>query len=189
MRTTGSVRNRKKSIYWENRPIFSFSDGRPAIFVVISARDFSWPRSCLGNRLRCVTKQARFWCNCYHGFGLFWMNSYQSCGRAHSCRALAETEFPPYFIVNIKKYFIWNSDVIWFFMNFPEVLLAMANQVIAALWTSWIPLSIYIIPGFDMMQKRIVQIIMDSFGAQFYGKAMDCLKALREESIKVGFNC
>ena len=60
---------------------------------------FSRPRSHLGNRLWCVTKQARFWCNCYHGLGLFWMKSYQSCGGAHPCRALAETEFLPYLIV------------------------------------------------------------------------------------------
>ena len=70
---------------------------------------FSWPRSCLGNRLQCVTKQARFWCNCYHGLGLFWMNSYQSCGRVHLCRALAETEFPPYFMVNMYFYFPQNK--------------------------------------------------------------------------------
>ena len=36
-----------------------------------------------------------------------------------------------------------------------------------------------------MMQKRVIQIVMDSFGSQFYGKAMECLKVLREESVKV----
>lgn len=34
------------------------------------------------------------------------------------------------------------------------------------------------------MQERITQIVKDSFGQQFYGKAIDCLKALRAESIK-----
>ncbi|XP_060075599.1 X-ray repair cross-complementing protein 5-like isoform X2 [Ylistrum balloti] len=34
------------------------------------------------------------------------------------------------------------------------------------------------------MQKRIEQIVVDSFGAQFYPKAMDCLKALRSNSVK-----
>ncbi|CAC5383184.1 XRCC5 [Mytilus coruscus] len=34
------------------------------------------------------------------------------------------------------------------------------------------------------MQKRIQQIVMDSFGAQFYPKAIDCLKTLREQCIK-----
>ncbi|KAK7091978.1 hypothetical protein V1264_009592 [Littorina saxatilis] len=36
----------------------------------------------------------------------------------------------------------------------------------------------------EQMQERIQQIVTDSFGQQFYGKAMDCLKALRTESIK-----
>ena len=35
------------------------------------------------------------------------------------------------------------------------------------------------------MQKRVIQIVMDSFGSQFYSKAMECLKVLREESVKV----
>ena len=35
------------------------------------------------------------------------------------------------------------------------------------------------------MQKRIEQIVMDSFGAQFYPKAVDCLKTLRQQCIKV----
>ncbi|XP_076083778.1 X-ray repair cross-complementing protein 5-like [Mytilus galloprovincialis] len=34
------------------------------------------------------------------------------------------------------------------------------------------------------MQKRIQQIVTDSFGAQFYPKATDCLKTLREQCIK-----
>ncbi|GFO44853.1 X-ray repair cross-complementing protein 5-like [Plakobranchus ocellatus] len=33
------------------------------------------------------------------------------------------------------------------------------------------------------MQKRIQQVVMDSFGQQFYGKALDCLKALRQTCI------
>ena len=37
-----------------------------------------------------------------------------------------------------------------------------------------------------MMQKRVTQLVMDSFGSQLYAKAMDCLKALRSESVKVG---
>jgi ATP-dependent DNA helicase 2 subunit 2 len=36
----------------------------------------------------------------------------------------------------------------------------------------------------SQMQKRIIQIVTDSFGSQFYSKAMDCLKALRDECIK-----
>ena len=36
-----------------------------------------------------------------------------------------------------------------------------------------------------MMQKRVIQIVTDSFGSQFYSKAMECLKVLREESVKV----
>ncbi|XP_031552940.1 X-ray repair cross-complementing protein 5-like isoform X2 [Actinia tenebrosa] len=36
------------------------------------------------------------------------------------------------------------------------------------------------------MKDRIVQLIMDSFGDQFYPKAMDCVVALRQESIKAG---
>ncbi|XP_062609734.1 X-ray repair cross-complementing protein 5-like [Saccostrea cucullata] len=34
------------------------------------------------------------------------------------------------------------------------------------------------------MQQRVEQLVTDSFGPQFYGKASDCLKALREQSIK-----
>ena len=36
------------------------------------------------------------------------------------------------------------------------------------------------------MRKRIEQIVMDSFGDQFYEKALECLKCLREQCIKVG---
>ncbi|XP_021378174.1 X-ray repair cross-complementing protein 5-like [Mizuhopecten yessoensis] len=36
----------------------------------------------------------------------------------------------------------------------------------------------------QQMQKRVEQIVLDSFGAQFYPKAMDCLQALRKHSIK-----
>lgn len=42
------------------------------------------------------------------------------------------------------------------------------------------------------MEERVTQLVMDSFGPQFYGKAMDCLKVLREQAIKKsepgGFN-
>ncbi|XP_048780641.2 X-ray repair cross-complementing protein 5-like isoform X2 [Ostrea edulis] len=34
------------------------------------------------------------------------------------------------------------------------------------------------------MQKRVEQLVTDSFGPQFYGKALDCLKTLREQSVK-----
>nr|XP_011424766.2 X-ray repair cross-complementing protein 5 [Crassostrea gigas] len=34
------------------------------------------------------------------------------------------------------------------------------------------------------MQNRVEQLVTDSFGPQFYGKALDCLKALRQQSIK-----
>ncbi|XP_035659820.1 X-ray repair cross-complementing protein 5-like [Branchiostoma floridae] len=36
------------------------------------------------------------------------------------------------------------------------------------------------------LQKRIEEIVMESFGDQFYGKAMECLLALRKESAKLG---
>lgn len=35
------------------------------------------------------------------------------------------------------------------------------------------------------MRERIVQLVLDSFRDQFYGKALDCVKALRVEAIKV----
>ncbi|CAH1774598.1 unnamed protein product [Owenia fusiformis] len=35
-----------------------------------------------------------------------------------------------------------------------------------------------------MMQKKLIEIVMDSFGTQAYSKAMDCLTVLRQESIK-----
>ena len=43
-----------------------------------------------------------------------------------------------------------------------------------------------VIPACGQMRKRIEQIVMDSFGDQFYEKALDCLKCLREQCIKVG---
>ncbi|XP_073251485.1 X-ray repair cross-complementing protein 5-like isoform X1 [Porites lutea] len=36
------------------------------------------------------------------------------------------------------------------------------------------------------MRERIVQLVLDSFGDQLYGKALDCVKALRVEAIKAG---
>ncbi|BFZ21576.1 hypothetical protein BsWGS_24615 [Bradybaena similaris] len=36
----------------------------------------------------------------------------------------------------------------------------------------------------QQMQKRIEQLVMDSFGQQFYSKALDCLKVLRQESVQ-----
>jgi hypothetical protein len=36
-----------------------------------------------------------------------------------------------------------------------------------------------------MMCERVVQLVLDSFNDQFYPKAMDCLRGLRAESIKV----
>ncbi|KAL3890820.1 hypothetical protein ACJMK2_003097 [Sinanodonta woodiana] len=36
----------------------------------------------------------------------------------------------------------------------------------------------------EQMQKRIKQLVVDSFGDQFYEKAMDCLKTLRKECVK-----
>ena len=35
------------------------------------------------------------------------------------------------------------------------------------------------------MRERILQLVLDSFRNQFYTKALDCVKALREEAIKV----
>ena len=40
-----------------------------------------------------------------------------------------------------------------------------------------------------MMKARISQLVMDSFGAQLYAKAMDCIHALRQEALKVFNNC
>jgi len=37
----------------------------------------------------------------------------------------------------------------------------------------------------SMMQKRLTSLVVESFGAQSYKKAMDCLTLLRAESIKV----
>ena len=35
------------------------------------------------------------------------------------------------------------------------------------------------------MQNRVTDLVIESFGTQSYKKAMDCLRVLREESIKV----
>ncbi|CAG5125647.1 unnamed protein product, partial [Candidula unifasciata] len=36
----------------------------------------------------------------------------------------------------------------------------------------------------QQIQKRIEQLVIDSFGQQFYGKALDCLKILRQECLQ-----
>lgn len=38
------------------------------------------------------------------------------------------------------------------------------------------------------MKSRIWQLVMDSIGSQLFPKAMDCLKSLREECIRVSSN-
>jgi len=35
------------------------------------------------------------------------------------------------------------------------------------------------------MRERILQLVLDSFRDQFYAKALDCVKVLRQEAIKV----
>ena len=35
------------------------------------------------------------------------------------------------------------------------------------------------------MKKRVCQLIFDSLGDQYHGKAMECLKALRDAAVKV----
>ena len=35
------------------------------------------------------------------------------------------------------------------------------------------------------MKERILQLVLDSFRDQFYPKALDCVKTLREEALKV----
>ena len=36
------------------------------------------------------------------------------------------------------------------------------------------------------MRERILQLVLDSFRDQFYAKALDCVKTLRKEAMKVG---
>jgi len=36
------------------------------------------------------------------------------------------------------------------------------------------------------MKERILQLVLDSFRDQFYPKALDCVKTLREEALKAG---
>ena len=45
--------------------------------------------------------------------------------------------------------------------------------------------SLFSVIACKMLQKVLLDVIVNSFGSQSYGKAMDCLKALRKESIKV----
>ena len=35
------------------------------------------------------------------------------------------------------------------------------------------------------MRERILQLVLDSFRDQFYAKALDCVKVLRQEAVKV----
>ena len=35
------------------------------------------------------------------------------------------------------------------------------------------------------MKERILQLVLDSFRDQFYPKALDCVKTLRDEALKV----
>ena len=39
------------------------------------------------------------------------------------------------------------------------------------------------------MKERILQLVLDSFKDQFYSKALDCVRVLREEAMKVGTAC
>ena len=93
-RTNGSVRNRKIHKNWENKPIFTFLGGSSAIFVFLKpARDFTRTRSHIRETGRVVTKQERVWCNRWHGSGLFWMNSNQSCGLVNATGNIQEGNF------------------------------------------------------------------------------------------------
>jgi len=46
-------------------------------------------------------------------------------------------------------------------------------------------ISRYMSTAHSKMQKRVTDLVLESFGTQSYKKAMDCLRVLREESIKV----
>ena len=45
---------------------------------------------------------------------------------------------------------------------------------------------LYWFPACGQLQKRIEEVVLDSFGDQFYEKAMQCVKCLREQCVKVG---
>lgn len=42
-----------------------------------------------------------------------------------------------------------------------------------------------IVAAAKQMRERILQLVLDSFRDQFYAKALDCVKVLRQEAIKV----
>ena len=46
-------------------------------------------------------------------------------------------------------------------------------------------ISWYVFAAHSKMQRRVTDLVLESFGTQSYKKAMDCLQVLREESIKV----
>lgn len=79
---------------------------------------------------------------------------------------------PPVWIFSCHDF--WNFGVII------KTKLAFLNLDVLILFK---PLLFFIASG--QMQRRVEQLVTDSFGPQFYGKALDCLKALRQQSIKV----
>ena len=46
-------------------------------------------------------------------------------------------------------------------------------------------LMLLIVAAAKQMRERILQLVLDSFRDQLYAKALDCVKVLRQEAIKV----
>lgn len=80
----------------------------------------------------------------------------------------------------IPSVWIFSCHDFWNFRVIIKTKLAFLNLDVLILFK---PLLFFIASG--QMQKRVKQLVTDSFGPQFYGKALDCLKALRQQSIKV----
>ena len=92
--TNGSVRNRKIHKIEKINPFSPFLvEVQPSLFFLKPARDFTRTRSHIRETGRVVTKQERVWCNRWHGSGLFWMNSNQSCGLANATGNIQEGNF------------------------------------------------------------------------------------------------
>ena len=74
---------------------FSLSDYRPTSFVFPSLYEILHGHMSVSKQpVMIFPKEAQFWCNHYHGTGLFWNNSNQTC--SHTNPAGDIQEFLPY---------------------------------------------------------------------------------------------
>jgi len=79
---------------------------------------------------------------------------------------------------------IWLND--WFMLDDNAYISSVVTCLLSNQKLHFgIFISRYMSTAHSKMQKRVTDLVLESFGTQSYKKAMDCLRVLREESIKV----